>query len=879
MNIYLAIFTLIFLSLKIIICDNTNVCNGNLNNEYVFLSTLDGKVTALNIADGGRKAWELTTEPGALLSSSIDQIELSNHDHWTRMIPSLSGSLYKFDGETLDRIPFTVDSLLKSSFRYNDDVIISGGKVSQTYGIDMASGQLLYVCDMAQCNNITTDDLTSSDSCILVLQRQTQTVRSSEPHSGIERWNFSVGQHDLKIISGLNKCYQITNPSLKIDFKVNIPNGILSAYSYDDPEKTIWTHKSHSPIVNVWKFENGKIINLDIFKQDNSIDTLGPLVYLGMYKKQLYIQENERFLGINPSSLHLRSFFIEENSNNKYKIPWEPIPVSSHLISTESSAIQTVNDKNTAISVLYTSGFIDGNGYFLYGTKHPKKIADKEKTIEKENNSDLKSINKYGDEIEEMPVEIIIVSLWYWWKEVLFISVLTAILINILIPARLVRLITLLRNQKKNEINDIIKHINNTTECKDSGVDVTSVDFINKEPHMTLEFKSRYLQDFEPINCLGKGGFGIVFEARNKIDDCHYAIKRIPLPSQEESRNRVLREVKALAKLDHQNIVRYFNTWLEEPPTGWQEKHDSNWIEKSCDVDICISTRSDKAQKNQLNPGKQHMRSKSLSTMITFSQSSGKLSEILNNPKALVSNYDHSDSSFIVFDNETNENSIKECILDISSSNVIKNSNRRRYKSECDTKNNKNSERRAAARHYLYIQMQLCHQNSLREWLKDNTTNRNMNYILDIFRQIVQAVEYVHLQGLIHRDLKPSNIFFSLDGQIKIGDFGLVTEMIESDEGDSSYDGKKKKFNEQHTDLVGTQLYMSPEQLLGMSYNYKVDIYSLGVIFFELLNPFNTEMERYQTLTRLRNNVFPQEFSNKFKNEVIIGCHKEEEHM
>lgn len=57
-------------------------------------------------------------------------------------------------------------------------------------------------------------------------------------------------------------------------------------------------------------------------------------------------------------------------------------------------------------------------------------------------------------------------------------------------------------------------------------------------------------------------------------------------------------------------------------------------------------------------------------------------------------------------------------------------------------------------------------------------------------------------------------------------------------------------------------------QISGMSYNYKVDIYSLGVIFFELLNPFNTEMERYQTLTRLRNNIFPSEFSKNFKNEV-----------
>lgn len=45
-----------------------------------------------------------------------------------------------------------------------------------------------------------------------------------------------------------------------------------------------------------------------------------------------------------------------------------------------------------------------------------------------------------------MPVEIIIVSLWYWWKEVLFISVLTAILINIFIPSRLARIIAFIRD-------------------------------------------------------------------------------------------------------------------------------------------------------------------------------------------------------------------------------------------------------------------------------------------------------------------------------------------------------------------------------------------------------------------------------------------------
>lgn len=61
----------------------------------------------------------------------------------------------------------------------------------------------------------------------------------------------------------------------------------------------------------------------------------------------------------------------------------------------------------------------------------------------------------------------------------------------------------------------------------------------------------------------------------------NYIYNLIYLYIREESRNRVLREVKALAKLDHQHIVRYFNTWLEEPPRGWQEKHDDDWLQQS----------------------------------------------------------------------------------------------------------------------------------------------------------------------------------------------------------------------------------------------------------------------------------------------------------
>jgi len=74
--------------------------------------------------------------------------------------------------------------------------------------------------------------------------------------------------------------------------------------------------------------------------------------------------------------------------------------------------------------------------------------------------------------------------------------------------------------------------------------------------------------------------------------------------------------------------------------------------------------------------------------------------------------------------------------------------------------------------------------------------------------------------------------------------------------------------NNVHTAYVGTHLYMSPEQMNGQTYNYKVDIYSLGIIFFELLTPFFTEMERRLALSNLKKSIFPKDFAKNYPAEV-----------
>lgn len=85
-------------------------------------------------------------------------------------------------------------------------------------------------------------------------------------------------------------------------------------------------------------------------------------------------------------------------------------------------------------------------------------------------------------------------------------------------------------------------------------------------------FGSRYTQDFEEMGILGKGGYGIVYQCRHKLDGVIYAVKKVPVS---ESRRQqilirgqpeiddLLSELRTLAQLDHPNIVRYFNGWLD----------------------------------------------------------------------------------------------------------------------------------------------------------------------------------------------------------------------------------------------------------------------------------------------------------------------------
>nr|CAD7453639.1 unnamed protein product [Timema tahoe] len=799
--------------------------------RLVYVSTLDGKLWALDAALGGAVVWNVNTGSGPMLSSSIHRLELTNNGQWVRMIPSLSGGLYRFNGDSIEPVPVTADNLLQSSgFLFSDDLVISGGKESQTYGVDARSGRVM--------------------------------------------WNFSVGHHDLKLMADLNSdCHSTSSPpstdDLYFELKIIVPEGLVCALSKVEPGRILWKHKFDTPVVSAWHHREGKMTEVDLFSGarmfNDNMGSITPSLYIGMHNKQLYIQES---VTVQRSVGNWASNLLTDESSNNLRIPWHPVPATSTALGLLDDQLLTSEDpttddesqaSTTAISVLYGSSYVNGNGFFLFSEESLKKTKHSQCLKNATLSLDGDTITmKGGDDSdffseEETPVQIII------------------------------------------EVIVVEKHIPMKQDT-DSGVDMRLSLRSHSDPGSTVltpEFISRYLTDFDPVRCLGKGGFGIVFEAKNKIDDWHYAIKRIALPNRQESRDRVMREVKALAKLDHQHIVRYFNAWLECPPPGWQEDQD-----KLCPLNGQLSYSEDvttdgtEQSRNKTRVNNKYLIDNS-SVYLNLCNGKGLDPLLMGSIKDNFSNRLPSDisDSFIKFEaSELYEESERreESVINVNSASSETGDSPfghfgNQHKSNSDEMKQVVVKRPMslqissgggvivpvkASRMFLFIQMQLCRKESLREWLKDNVGPRDKRTVLNMFLQILDAVEYVHLQGLIHRDLKPSNIFFSLDGQIKVGDFGLVTAMVESgDQRTPGGDGDTFLGDEIHTAQVGTQLYMSPEQSKGLPYNYKVDIYSLGVILVELLVPFGTEMERIRTLLGVRKNKLPPHFKQDYSEE------------
>lgn len=181
---------------------------------------------------------------------------------------------------------------------------------------------------------------------------------------------------------------------------------------------------------------------------------------------------------------------------------------------------------------------------------------------------------------------------------------------------------------------------------------------------------------------------------------------------------------------------------------------------------------------------------------------------------------------------------------------------------------------------YIYIQMELC-DTDLAKLLKRYTFTERKYHIYDLFKQILAGIRYIHSKNIIHRDLKPSNILIKLINDnicVRISDFGGSKIVDQHDNHDHTYIMEKKDYILMDTNMyvslsseyVGTINYIAPEITKGYMYGYNADVYSLGIILFELLTDFKTVSEKHDVLRNLHRYLEKNNILHNIISDMII---------
>uniref|UniRef100_A0A8D1R8Q1 non-specific serine/threonine protein kinase n=1 Tax=Sus scrofa TaxID=9823 RepID=A0A8D1R8Q1_PIG len=374
---------------------------------------------------------------------------------------------------------------------------------------------------------------------------------------------------------------------------------------------------------------------------------------------------------------------------------------------------------------------------------------------------------------------------------------------------------------------------------------------------------SRYFIEFEELQLLGKGAFGAVIKVQNKLDGCCYAVKRIPINPASRHFRRIKGEVTLLSRLHHENIVRYYNAWIERherpvgpatpPPDAGPQARD----ERALPQPLAGTNDTD-----GLGSVEAAAPPPILSSSVEWSTSGERSASARFPASGPGSSSDEDD------DEEEHEGVFSQSFLPASDSdsdiifdNDDENSKSQNQDEDCNGENSCHESEPPAtteAVHYLYIQMEYCEKSTLRDTI-DQGLYRDTVRLWRLFREILDGLAYIHEKGMIHRDLKPVNIFLDSDDHVKIGDFGLATDHLafaaDGKQDDTSDHLMKSDPSGHLTGMVGTALYVSPEVQgsTKSAYNQKVDLFSLGIIFFEMsYHPMVTASERIFVLNQLR---------------------------
>jgi translation initiation factor 2-alpha kinase 3 len=383
---------------------------------------------------------------------------------------------------------------------------------------------------------------------------------------------------------------------------------------------------------------------------------------------------------------------------------------------------------------------------------------------------------------------------------------------------------------------------------------------------------SRYTAEFEEEAVIGKGAYGEVYRVRNHVDGQLYAVKKIPLSARRLKQlqeggmpelDNILKEIRTLARLEHQNVVRYFAAWAEyskSPRTAMSADFSAavarmtgrppgptgllSQVSANEEVSISITFEEESNQGIVFEESGSHIvfGDSSVSALADPTSTTNPITAASTSPEgenAANSEETSGDDDEAEVDDE--EEDVESISRRLTQSQMLGSSG-----DDDDIfsdglgglRSQKQFDRPLAVDTQLpsitlHIQMSL-HPLNLAQYLSAqagaNITNNPHHCFhllpsLRIMFGILAGVEYLHIKGIIHRDLKPANIFLSLpDGDVdkesdkcsackatghcppcytvpRIGDFGLVADTSPLDEQPSDAESARP---------VGTEFYRPP---------------------------------------------------------------------